>query len=178
MKILQVLYCMLNKNCILRLQDTSNIQIPFSFICLESSKMGPQKIVLGLLKRYFFHHCSECGTCSTQDTCCVSLCRRFNLTLSAKQCIDPCSVSQWTQWNSGSVFGISLQPDWQIYNGIFNRPVMAHTLILVHSGGPITRILTPAHRWTVAMTHVMIQFISLHKYHMVKLLYNYNIKRF
>ena len=25
MKILQVLYCMLNKNCILRLQDTSNI---------------------------------------------------------------------------------------------------------------------------------------------------------
>ena len=28
MKILQVLYCMLNKNCILRLQDTSNIYIP------------------------------------------------------------------------------------------------------------------------------------------------------
>ena len=37
-------------------------------------------------------------------------------------------------------FGISFHPDWQIDNGIFNRPIMTRTKILVHRLGPRTRI--------------------------------------
>ena len=32
-------------------------------------------------------------------------------------------------------FRISLRPDWQIDSGIFNRPIMANTQILVHIWG-------------------------------------------
>ena len=31
---------------------------------------------------------------------------------------------------------ISLQPDWQIDNGFFNRPIIGRTQILVHRWGP------------------------------------------
>ena len=36
---------------------------------------------------------------------------------------------------AGSAFPISFQPDWQVYNGIFKRPIMARTQILVHKWG-------------------------------------------
>ena len=41
---------------------------------------------------------------------------------------------------TGSVFRISFHPDWQIDNGIFNRPIMACSQIRVHRQGPKTRI--------------------------------------
>ena len=34
-----------------------------------------------------------------------------------------------------NAFQISLQPDWQIDNGYFNKPIMAHTEIQVHMVG-------------------------------------------
>ena len=38
--------------------------------------------------------------------------------------------------------------DWQIDSDFFNRPITAHTQILVHRWGPITRILVLFRRWT------------------------------
>ena len=53
----------------------------------------------------------------------------------------PCSGSSTgTQRITGNAFWISFQPDWQIHSGIFNRPIMACTQILVHRWGPTTRI--------------------------------------
>ena len=37
-------------------------------------------------------------------------------------------IPQRTEQITGNTFQISLQPDWQIDNGIFNRPI-AHTQI-------------------------------------------------
>ena len=37
-------------------------------------------------------------------------------------------------------FGISFHPDWQIENGLFTRPIMTRTQILVPRLGPRTRI--------------------------------------
>ena len=34
---------------------------------------------------------------------------------------------------------MSLQPDWQIDNGLFNWPIMVHTQILIHRWGPRRR---------------------------------------
>ena len=46
-------------------------------------------------------------------------------------------------------FQIFPQPDWQIKNhGIFKRPIMVHTQILVHTWKPRTRISLLFHRWT------------------------------
>ena len=53
-----------------------------------------------------------------------------------------------TKQSQGSSFGPpmdsrvlnSLQPDWQIDNGFFNRPIMAHTQIVVHRKGPRIKI--------------------------------------
>ena len=36
---------------------------------------------------------------------------------------------------TGNVFPISFHLDWQIHNGFFNGPIMAHTQILVHRWG-------------------------------------------
>ena len=49
---------------------------------------------------------------------------------------------QQTQQITGTrnAFQISFHPDWQIDNGFFNRPTMAHGKILVHRLGPRTRI--------------------------------------
>ena len=33
--------------------------------------------------------------------------------------------SQWTEQIIGNILQITLQPDWQINNGILNRPIMA-----------------------------------------------------
>ena len=38
--------------------------------------------------------------------------------------------------------------DWQIDNDFFNRPITAHTQILVHRWGPRTTILVLFRRWT------------------------------
>ena len=38
-------------------------------------------------------------------------------------------IPQRTEQITGNTFQISLQPDWQIANGIFNRPIIAHTQI-------------------------------------------------
>ena len=38
-------------------------------------------------------------------------------------------IPQRTEQITGNTFQISLQPDWQIDNGIFNRPIIAHTQI-------------------------------------------------
>jgi len=46
-----------------------------------------------------------------------------------------------TQRITRSAFRISFQSDWLIDNGIFNRPIMARTEILVHRWGPRSRIL-------------------------------------
>ena len=40
-----------------------------------------------------------------------------------------------TQRITGSAFRISFHPDWQIYNGFLNRPIIAPTQILVLTGG-------------------------------------------
>ena len=52
--------------------------------------------------------------------------------MSANQCWYPCLGPLTASTN----FCISLQPDWQTNNGIFNRPIMVQTPILVHSWGP------------------------------------------
>ena len=60
---------------------------------------------------------------------------------SAKYCRDPCSVPTMGLMNYRmSPVRISFHTDWQIDNGFFNRPIMAHTQILVHRWGPRTRI--------------------------------------
>ena len=43
---------------------------------------------------------------------------------------------------------ISLQFGWLVNNGIFNKPIIAHTQILVHRWGPRTRVLALFHRCT------------------------------
>ena len=48
------------------------------------------------------------------------------------------------QMNVSSFF----HADWQIDNDFFNRPITAHTQILVHRWGPRTRILVLFCRWT------------------------------
>ena len=48
------------------------------------------------------------------------------------------------QMNVSSFF----HADWQIDNDFFNRPITAHTQILVHRWGPRTRILVLFRRWT------------------------------
>ena len=54
-----------------------------------------------------------------------------------------------TQRITGSAFWFFFfQPNWQIDNGYFNRPVMALTQILVHSWRPRTKISVLARRRT------------------------------
>ena len=57
-------------------------------------------------------------------------------------------ASRRTQRIIGSAFRISFQPDWLIYNAIFNRPIMARTQILVLMWRPKTRILVLFRRRT------------------------------
>ena len=69
---------------------------------------------------------------------------RYNLTSVINVCkaalISLFWGAQQTQQITKNVFQISLQPDWQTDNGIFNRPIMVHTQILVHRWRPRTRI--------------------------------------
>ena len=62
------------------------------------------------------------------------------LVMFVKQHRDPCSglPMDWTNyWKC--VSHVPIQPDWQIDNGLFNRPVMVHTQILIHRWGPRKR---------------------------------------
>ena len=61
-------------------------------------------------------------------------CRR-NLTPVSIVC-EAASISQQTQQITGNVFRISLQPDWQIDNGIFKWEINVRTEILCTGGGP------------------------------------------
>ena len=70
----------------------------------------------------------------------VSLCLRPNLTQDSHVCESSTRVLVRTHWITQSKFQISLQPDWQLNNGFFNRPIMVHTQILVHRWRPRTRI--------------------------------------
>ena len=56
----------------------------------------------------------------------------------AKECQFSCSRPP--QWITRNAFRISLQPDWQIDNIVFNRPIIARTQMLVHSMRPRTGI--------------------------------------
>ena len=83
-----------------------------------------------------------CLQCIQQTA--VSLHRRRNLTLVSKVC-EAASIS--LSWEPNGLnelpeirFGISFHPDWQINNGLFNRPIIKRTQILVHRLGPRTRI--------------------------------------
>ena len=59
--------------------------------------------------------------------------RRRIVTLVGNVCeAAPRSLFWVPQRIPGSVFRISFHPDWQIDNGIFNRPIIARTQILVH----------------------------------------------
>ena len=60
----------------------------------------------------------------------------------------PCSGSSTDSTNYRKCVLISFRPNWQVDNGVFNRPIMALTQILVHSGRPRTRISAPARRPT------------------------------
>ena len=75
----------------------------------------------------------------------VSLRPRCNLILVSKVCetgsIDNLVLgSLRTQRIIENAFRVSFQPDWQINNGFFNRPIMARIQILVHRWRPKTRI--------------------------------------
>ena len=52
---------------------------------------------------------------------------------SAKQCRDPCSGPQTDSTNYWKIytFWISFQPDWQIDNSFFSRPIKVHTQTLI-----------------------------------------------
>ena len=63
-----------------------------------------------------------------------------------KQCRDLCSGPPTTQQIIGSAFRVSFHPDWPIDSVFFNRPIIAHTQILVHRWRPQTRILVLFHR--------------------------------
>jgi len=67
-----------------------------------------------------------------------------------KQCQYPFSGTPLdsTIAHSGNASQISLQFGWLINNGIFNKPIIAHTQILVHRWGPGTRVLALFHRCT------------------------------
>ena len=56
------------------------------------------------------------------------------LVTSAKQCRDPCSAPQTDSTNYWKIymFWISFQPDWQIDNSFFSRPIKVDTQTLVH----------------------------------------------
>ena len=60
------------------------------------------------------------------------LCLRSLLTFAKPPCCGPPT--------SAFAFRISFQPDWQIDNDFFNRPIMASTQILIHRRRPRTRI--------------------------------------
>ena len=47
----------------------------------------------------------------------------------------PVLCPQLTQRITGKAFRISLRPDWHIDSGIFKRPIMASTQILLHMWG-------------------------------------------
>ena len=68
------------------------------------------------------------------------------LVTSVKQCRDPCSGPPTTQQIIGSAFRISFHPDWPIDSVFFNRPIIAHTQILVHRWRPRTRISVLFHK--------------------------------
>ena len=56
---------------------------------------------------------------------------RRNLVYPLVPCVSPIQSQLITR----NVFWISLQPDWQVNNDIFNRPIMVCIKILVHKGG-------------------------------------------
>ena len=56
---------------------------------------------------------------------------RRNLAYPLVPCVSPIQSQLITR----NVFWISLQPDWQVNNDIFNRPIMVCIKILVHKGG-------------------------------------------
>ena len=60
--------------------------------------------------------------------------------MSAKQRLRVHSGPQQTQQITGRAFRISFHLDWQIDDGIYNRPIMAHTQILVQRWRPRTMI--------------------------------------
>ena len=60
--------------------------------------------------------------------------------MSAKQHLRVHSGPQRTQQITGRAFRISFHLDWQIDDGIYNRPIIAHTRILVQRWRPRTMI--------------------------------------
>ena len=60
--------------------------------------------------------------------------------MSAKQRLRVHSGPQRTQQITGRAFRISFHLDWQIDDGIYNRPIIAHTRILVQRWRPRTMI--------------------------------------
>ena len=60
--------------------------------------------------------------------------------MSAKQRLRVHSGPQQTQQITGRAFRISFHLDWQIDDGIYNRPIIAHTRILVQRWRPRTMI--------------------------------------
>ena len=83
-----------------------------------------------------------------------NLCRRHNLT-SVSNVWEAASISLFWVPNGLSelpekVFQISFHLHWQMDNGIFNRPIMEHTqiLILVSTWWPRTRLSVLFHRRT------------------------------
>ena len=74
----------------------------------------------------------------------VSRHRRGNLTSVSNVCEAAPIFLSWERNGLNELpemrFGISFHPDRQIDNGLFNRPIMTRTQILVHRLGPRTRI--------------------------------------
>ena len=93
---------------------------------------------LGSLYKYYYYYCYYYYYYY------YSLHRRRNLTLVSNHgnVCEAATISlivlgpQRTQQETGSAFRISFHPDWQIDNGLFNRPIMTRTQILKHTGDP------------------------------------------
>ena len=96
-------------------------------------------------KTTFRQHCWR----NNVGSCCV--CLPAALVTSVNWHWYPCS-SQFCAPNrlneSPDLLWISLQPPWQIDNGILNRPITTRTQIQVHRWGPRTRISALLHRLT------------------------------
>ena len=71
--------------------------------------------------------------------------------MSAKQHLRVHSGPQRTQQITGRAFRISFHLDWQIDDGIYNRPIIAHTRILVQRWRPRTMISALFRRQTFCL---------------------------
>ena len=74
------------------------------------------------------------------------------LVMSAKKCWHPPSGPQQIQQIIRRAFRISFHLDWQIDDGIYNRPIIARTRILVQRWRPRTRISVLFRRRTFHLT--------------------------